>query len=212
MPSRYLPFPAGYQHDLSLITGPDMPWLKSPAGVASVDGWAQYEDALDGQPVFTCLFNAWIDKLKILEGNVAARATQQAVVVGSEYLWLKKSHSQSASILWRTEIDWASSRGWTGSALCVGKPTELTAKALVFQNFERPIRSGEVAATDRPLVGDNGGWVIKGGFLLPQEIREAEIMQGEPSSRPKTWYSSTPSRARTSADGEGGRREFSAPY
>lgn len=189
-----------------------MPWLKSPAGVASVNGWAQYEDALDGQPVFTCLFNAWIDKLKILEGNVAARVTQQAVVVGSEYLWLKKSHSQSASILWRTEIDWTSSRGWSGSALCIGKPTDLIAKALVFQNFERPIRSGEVAATDRPLVGDNGGWVIKGGFLLPQEIREAEIMQGEPSSRPKTWYSSTPSRARTSADGKGGQTDFSAPY
>lgn len=185
MPSRYLPFPAGYQHDLSLITGPEIPWLKSPAGVASVDGWAQYEDALDGQPVFTCHFNAKIDKLEIVEGIVAARATQQALVVGSEYLWLKNSHSQRASILWRTEIDWVSSKGWSGSALCVGKPTNPTAKALVFQNFERPIRSGGVAATDRPLDGDNGNWVIKGGFLLPQEIREAEIMQGEPSCGPK---------------------------
>lgn len=87
-PSRYPPFPEGYRHDLSLITGPDLPWLKSPAGVALIDGWGQYEDALDGQPVFTVLFNAWIDKLKILEGNVASRATQQAVVVGSEYLLL----------------------------------------------------------------------------------------------------------------------------
>lgn len=165
--------------------------------------WARYEDALDGQPVFTCLFNAWINKLRILEGNVAAKAAQQAVVVGSEYLWLRESHSQSASILWRTEIDWTSSRGWSGSALYVGKPTDLTAKAVVFQNFERSIKSGEVATTERPLVGDNGGWVIKGGFLLPQEIREAEIVQEEPSPKPKTWYTSTPSRARTSADGEG---------
>lgn len=186
MPSRYLPFPAGYRHDLSLITGPDLPWLKSPTGVASVDGWARYEDALDGQPVFACLFNAWKNKLKILEGNVGAKATQQAVVVGSEHLWLKKAHSQSASILWRTEKDWVSSKGWSGSALCVGKPTDLTAKALVFQNYETPIRHGEIAANDRPLVGDNGGWVIKGGFLLPQEIREAELVQGEPSLRPKT--------------------------
>ena len=116
---------------------------------------------------------------------MVAKATQQAVVVGCEYLWLKNSHSQSASILWRTEIDFESSKGWSGSTLCVGKPTDPTAKALVFQNFESPIRSGQVAATERPLVGDNG-WVIKGGFLLPQEIREAEIVQGEPSPKPKT--------------------------
>lgn len=171
MPSRYLPFPAGYRHDLSLITGPDMPWLNSPTGIVSVDGWAYYGDALDGQPVFTCLFNAWINKLKILEGNIAARATQEVVVVGSEYLWLKKSHSQSASILWRTDIDWMSSRGWSGSALCLGKPTDLTAKALVFQNYERPVRHGEVSANDRHLVGDNGGWVIKGGFCCPRDKR-----------------------------------------
>lgn len=84
-----------FLNDLSLITGPDMPQLSSPTGVVSVVGWARYEDALDGQPVFTCLFNAWNNKLKILEGKVAVRATQQAVVVGSEYLWLKKFHSQS---------------------------------------------------------------------------------------------------------------------
>lgn len=77
-----------------------------------------------------------------------------------------------------------SSGGWSGSALCLGKPTDLTAKALVFQNYERPIRHGEIAANDRHLVGDNRGRVIKGGFLLPQEITEAEIVQGEPSLRP----------------------------
>lgn len=79
-----------------------------------------------------------------------------------------------------------SSKGWSGSALFVGKPTDLIAKALVFQNFERPMKR---VGTEKPLVGDNGSWVIR-GILLPQEIRrQAEIVQGEPS--PKSWYSRT---------------------
>ena len=177
--------------------------------MGEVVGWANYEDALDGQSVFTCLFNVWADKAQTIQGDLASRATQKAVVMGSEYLWVKDAASQSASILWRTEFDYTTASGWSGSALCVGEPTDRYVKALVFQNFQKPFKSLDVAANDKELSGDYG-CCIKGGFVLPQEIRDSEIRRGEPVERIRTRnWASNPFRSRYSGDNE--RRDFSSP-
>lgn len=91
-PSKSLPYPSGYNHDLSLITSKILPIVKSPPNVGEAVDWAPYEDALDGQPVFTCLFHVWDNATEIIEGDVASSATQEAVVIRSEYIWEKKSN------------------------------------------------------------------------------------------------------------------------
>lgn len=149
--------------------------------MGEVIGWANYENALDGQPVFACLFNVW-NQIQTIEGDLASRATQKAVVIGSESLWIRDAVSQSASILWRTESDFTTASGWSGSALCVGKPTDRYVKALVFQNFQKPFTSVDVAGGDRQLSSEYG-CSIKGGFVLPQEIRDFEIHRSEPAER-----------------------------
>lgn len=137
-------------------------------------GWAKYEDALDGQSVFTSLFNVWVDKTQTIQGELASRETQKAVVIGSEYLWVKDAVPQSTSILWRTDLDYTTASGWSGSALCFRKPTDKYVKSLVFQNFQKPLTRLDVAANDRELSGDYG-CCIKGGFVLPQISRDSEI-------------------------------------
>lgn len=135
--------------------------------MGEVVDWALYEDALDGQPVFTYLFHVWDKVAEIIEGGLASRATQEAVVMKSGYLWEKNAVSQSASILWRTDSNCTKASGWSGSTLCVGKPSDKHVKALVFQNFQKPITSLEVAGNDRKLSSEYGS-LIKGGFVLPQ--------------------------------------------
>lgn len=110
------PYPAGYSHDLPLITSKTLPLVKSPPVVGEVIGWANYENALDRQPIFTC--SSTFDlKMQTIEGDLASRATQKAVVMGSEYPWVKDAVSQSDSILWETEFDFTTISGWFGSAL-----------------------------------------------------------------------------------------------
>lgn len=60
----------------------------------------------------------------------------------------------------------------------MGKPTDQCAKALVFQNFETPVKPWQVRGGDSVLDGD-WGWTLKGAFVLPQEIRESQIQFGE---------------------------------
>lgn len=174
--------------------------------MGEVVDWALYEDALDGQPVFTCLFHVWDKVAEIIEGGLASRATQEAAVIGSEYIWEKDAVSQSASILWRTDSDLATASGWSGST---GKPSDKHVKALVFQKFQKPITSLEVAGNDRELSNEYG-CLIKGGFVFPQEIRDSEIHRGEPTERTQTRnWASNPLRSRYIGDNE--RRDFSSP-
>ena len=183
--------------------------VKSPPNVGEVVDWAAYEDALDGQPLFCCLFHFGDKAAEILEGGIASRETQEALVIGSEYIWEKKAVTQSASILWRTNQDYTTASGWSGSTLCVGKPSDKQVKALLFQNFQKHIRSSEVAGNDREL-SKYGCW-IKGGFVLPQEIRDSEIYQGGLAERTQTRnWASNPLRSRQAGDNNE-RRDFSSP-
>ncbi|KAI9789824.1 MAG: hypothetical protein M1816_005741 [Peltula sp. TS41687] len=204
-PSPHLPFPAGYQHDLSLVTDKELPWVTSPPGVATINGWAQYDEALDGCPLFITVFNVYKNKWETKVGNAVSQATQKAIAEGVEYRWEKETFSQSAAILWRLEKeDWRDVRGFSGGVLCVGNPTDQFAKALVFQNFETPIKAWQVRGGDSVLVG-TWGCTLKGGFVLPQEIRESQIQSGE-AEKVKNW-ASVSCRERTST--ETGRRYYS---
>ena len=129
--------------------------------------WADYEDALDGSAVFVTKFDVWINKEKREYGNISNKRSQEAIVEGAEYLW--QSTAVSASLLWRTNEDYRNVQGFSGSVLCLGHPSDKTVKAIVFQNYEMPIKSWQVKGEERELTGDYG-WLIKAGFFLPQEI------------------------------------------
>lgn len=67
----------------------------------------------------------------------------------------------------------------SGSVLCTGSPTDDTVKAVVFQNYETSMKVSQVDKGDRKPVSE-GCLSIKGGFVLPQEVRESQIQLGEP--------------------------------
>lgn len=56
--------------------------------------------------------------------------------------------------------------------LCLGKPEDKEVKAVVFQNYEAPMR--EWADECKKLV--NRHECMKGGFILPQEVQKSEIL------------------------------------
>lgn len=55
---RYLPFPTGFRHDLSLITDHHLPRIINSLRTPRIIGWGEYSAVLDGEPVYICRFNA----------------------------------------------------------------------------------------------------------------------------------------------------------
>ena len=55
-PHVLLPYPAGYTHDLSLLSGPNRPTINSPPRLPRITGWASIKDVLDGAPVFVSAY------------------------------------------------------------------------------------------------------------------------------------------------------------
>ena len=69
--------------------------------------------------------------------------------------------------------------GFSGSVLCLGKVTDKTAYAVLFQNFRSPIKPQE-AIHDHKAVTTLGHFAtFKAGFLLPADIRAATIQMEE---------------------------------
>lgn len=89
-PSQTHPYPAGYTHDLSLIAAKKLPTINP-----RITSWATYTEALSGLPAYTIRPSA--------NGNQPE--IQPATMVGTQYLWDRETHSQSASLIWRTEDD-----------------------------------------------------------------------------------------------------------
>lgn len=147
--SAFLPFPVGCIHDLSLITDDDLPEMTSPPGLPTIDGWATYSSVLDGGPLFVMRMNC---------------------VTGT---W--RSFSQNASLLWRTNYDHDRADGFSGSVLCLGRPTDKNVTAVLFQNFESPIRPWQDLTDHTTTVTDKWNPTFKGDFLLPEKIRNATI-------------------------------------
>ena len=100
-PSRILPYPIGYQHDLSLIirTGErKLPHLVPPRGIRLSLQGASLSAALSGEPLFTCTFSPE----KVVTGEILAEDTREALIHETSYHWQRESFHQSAPILWRT--------------------------------------------------------------------------------------------------------------
>ncbi|KAM5449053.1 hypothetical protein McanCB49686_006865 [Microsporum canis] len=174
-PSTIYPYPAGYRHDLSLFTDSNLPEITSPPGVGIITGWANYVDALDGQPVFTTRFDVGRNRREQQTGTVSNNVTKEAIIEGSEYTWV--SSAITASLLWRTRPDDLTLMGFSGSVLCLGRPTDETIKAVVFQNYCTQIKGWQMRDGERELQphGSGHGW-MKAGFLLPREVKECTII------------------------------------
>ncbi|KGO43345.1 hypothetical protein PEX1_066460 [Penicillium expansum] len=85
------------------------------------------------------------------------------------------------SILWRTEYDGYLLAGISGSTLCLGQISNQTCLAVFFQNFETHLYSRAYLREDHrdPPPEDASKPTITGGFSLPSEVRQTEIICGD---------------------------------
>ncbi|KAJ5997397.1 hypothetical protein N7522_009057 [Penicillium canescens] len=201
-PSPVLPFPAGYRHDLSLIMDDNLPQLVSPPGYPAVSGWASYSAALAGSDVYVTRMNTVVGKWLLLEGTVDPNAIRNATVIGTQYLWDRSAYSQTVSLLWKTKEPFTPADGWSGSVLCLGRPTDESSQAVVFQNFQVPCTT----LVD-PESGRSHEAIVKGGFLLPESIRSSKIVTSKDQHRGRD-SDTYPRRSREHAGSD--RQVFSA--
>ena len=109
-----------------------------------------------------------------MEGTLDKSLIEKATIIGTEYTWDKIEKSQNAYLLWRTDPLVSPADGWSGSVLCLGKPTNTSSKAVVFQNFKR-----HCLLEDRDArTGKRKDALIKAGFVLRQ-IRDSRILGKE---------------------------------
>ncbi|KAI9791314.1 MAG: hypothetical protein M1816_004095 [Peltula sp. TS41687] len=165
VPLSRMPFPHSYRHDLSLVASPNLPFISNPPGYPVITGWASYEKALEGGPLYVCRFKA--DHWRYAEDESITPSAQRAIAEGSEHFWDAEGSSTNMSLLWRTNYDEDRAVGSSGSVLCYGKTTDKTALALVFQNYESPLKPAFVDSDRRPTVPMGGEYnpTFKGGFL-----------------------------------------------
>lgn len=147
--------------------------LKPPWGIQQMK-WAEYQDTLDNAgSAFICRFNSPNDSGAARRGHIPTEQAPRALVEGTEYLWDRDNLTSSASLIWRTVPASLDVKTWSGSALCLGSPSDRAIQVVVFQNFQCSIRrDGTVSDPNGPTTFD----YFKGGFLLPEEIRQAEII------------------------------------
>lgn len=206
-------FPSSFRHDLSLVTAvapwEDLPRVMSPDHSPRVTGWGNYRTVLDGEPLFVIGFNIGTGNLSHRREWGVSEESRRALAMGSQYTWDRELLSQNVSILWRTEYDGDRLQGFSGTALCLGQISDRTCLAVCFQNFETPLYSRAVLEQGHRSPPSEGTYHarIKGGFLLPTEVRDAEILCDEPETgaAPGTH----PSRQRPSTEL---RRSFSSHH
>ena len=176
---KNMPFPCSFLHDLSLVTSGSLPVITSPVGAPRIVGWAGYNEVLNGGSVFIVNSN-------LVTGNQSLRTGSgvSALAAGSEYFWERRLLSRSVSLLWRTVDDADTMEGFSGSVLCLGQLHAETCRAVCFQNFQTPLYSKELLRHDYrgPSLETISSPTVKGGFLLPNEVREAEILSEDPGS------------------------------
>lgn len=207
----FAPFPYGYEHDLSLITGDDLIDTRPPDNVHLAPEWASVTEALAGEPVFCSMLElpgCWKSPRQQIRSGTIDESLRASVIQGAQYIW----EERHVSLLWRTEYDNEHVSGWSGSILCLGKPGQKGCKPLLFQNFQTPIRlwpNGVVQKHIRKNKFDKPS--IKGGFFLPETILQSEILLKDSGSGPRPI--SDPMTLRGSRKtGEGGhRKEFTSP-
>lgn len=180
------PYPNGFQHDLSLVTGPDLPQLVNPPCTPRIIDWASPEEALLGGPLFLVCQDRTDEGFKVHTGNPIQPETQRALVLGAAYFWDRESRQPSRSFLWRSIPDGVNVVGASGSVLALGRPTDSTARAIVFQNFEFSLNYSASVAECASLNPQDMKLfpTAKGGFILPKEITDSTILAPQCSERP----------------------------
>ncbi|KAJ5594588.1 uncharacterized protein N7459_000796 [Penicillium hispanicum] len=169
-------FPQTIDHNTSVVTGDHLPKMLNPPRAPLIIGWGDYREALDGHLAFTMSLSALSQTSPGENRRDLFGTMQKAIVEGSEYLWDRKFHTQSVALLWRAMHDGTEMEGLSGSVLCLGQPTDPHCRAVLFKHFETPICAQHFDISDPSTHGDLAWSSIKGGFLLPPEIRDAEII------------------------------------
>lgn len=153
----------------------------SPPGLPLISNWGSYAEVLDGAPIFICRLNVVVDRWSVMQGQGMSKAAEAAVAMGSDYTWDRVTRSQNIALLWRTNHDCDSLQGLSGSVLCLGRPTDTTAQAVLFQNYEAPLKAEQVVPDHRPNLQPPFRTTFKAGLLLPDEIRRSQIQMVPPS-------------------------------
>ncbi|KAJ5101432.1 hypothetical protein NUU61_003654 [Penicillium alfredii] len=186
-------FPQTIDHDTSIVTGDHLPRVSNPSRAPRIVGWGDYREALDGHFAFAMALSATTDHPKERKRIDMFGTLQKAIVEGTEYLWDRKSRTQSSSIIWRAMHDGTDMEGLSGSLLCLGQPTDPKCRAVLMKHWETPICPQHFDVTDLASARGDVSWSsIKGGFLLPQDVRNAEILCESEDSSPaprdeQTW-------------------------
>ncbi|KAF9064348.1 hypothetical protein BDP27DRAFT_1367258 [Rhodocollybia butyracea] len=197
-PSSTQPYPSGYTHDLSFITGENLPQMVALPGLPRLTGFIPYESVFEyrSNAIFTVTYpyvsagNSSIDS----DGKTLDRVTDltvcQPVLSGAQWIF-PDAHHISRAILWRSsskpdttgrkdEIGKISVSDFvlSGPVLCVGDSdiwgavVSASAQVLCFQNFQKAIPS---RFGPRPDFGDPSASCYKGGFKLPQFVYDSRI-------------------------------------
>lgn len=150
--------------------------MVNPPRAPKIMGWGDYREALDGHLAFVMSPSALGQNSPAENRRDLFGTMQKAIVEGSEYLWDRKFHTQSAALLWRAMHDGSEMEGLSGSVLCLGQPNDPHCRAVLFKHFETPICPQRFEASGPSARGDIAWSSLKGGFLLPPEIRDARIL------------------------------------
>ncbi len=97
-------------------------------------------------------------------------------VLGIQYTWEPNSEASdiSRSLLWRSSNE----NDAMGSVLCLGSPGAHETRVVAFQNFEVDMLHVQGAI---PLAKDQRGFLrYKGGFALPKEVLESQVVMPQP--------------------------------
>jgi hypothetical protein len=178
-----------------------------------VPEWASYKDAIQGVPMIACVFDYISNEHGRLLGDIPNEQIRAALFEGHGHIWTQNAIDSSASILWRTEEDQVDARGFSGSVLCIGRVHE-RCRPLLFQNFQLGIAhwpDGERQRNqaDLPPGLNHPNPTIKGGFILPAEIRAATIVLQ--SGRQKRQNLSDPVSSEPDQTAPN-RKQFSDPF
>jgi hypothetical protein len=168
-------FPAGYDHDLSLISGPDLPALSFPQNYPKLDtSFATPEEAL----------KAGYGLLVKAEQFADDSSIQPVLVAGTEYHWDRDSNGRlniKRSLIWRTEghsnINTLGTES-AGALLCIGKKGDEVIKPVLFQTFETTFQGDGWYSHGGGQQRLREVKCFKGGYFLPHELKQATIAVG----------------------------------
>lgn len=186
-PSLHLPYPQGYQHDLALIVGPNLPTFSKPPNCAKLlTKFATPEEALKAGTVFLLKSDFRRSKsgtLDVVSGHVVAPTARDALIMGVQSTWSYTSHLEiTNSLIWRSDPDDKDVGGASGSLLCLGSNADKVVRGLVFQNFEGRYPGQSWQRDDRghenihDLKERAAAATFKGGFFLPSEVQAGTIL------------------------------------